>query len=203
MFELYSIPVLISMVAFILTTHITPGPTNIMLLSSALNFGYKKSIPFMIGCVISYPLMMILTGFGVSVFLIKYPTVMLVMKFFGIVYLSWMAWRIATDNSTYDSDNVIKKPFSFIDAFIYTILNPKAWIVYTSILSIFVTSVEESMYQIGIIVLIILISMIITVYVWALGGVILKKFIKNKKFIKSLNLSMAILLIFSIVQMIT
>ena len=44
MFELYSIPVLISMVAFILTTHITPGPTNIMLLSSALNFGYKKRI---------------------------------------------------------------------------------------------------------------------------------------------------------------
>ena len=115
----------------------------------------------------------------------------------------WMAWRIAIDNSTYDSVDVIKKPFSFIDAFIYTILNPKAWIVYTSILSIFVTSVEESMYQIGIIVLIILISMIITVYVWALGGVILKKFIKNKKFIKSLNLSMAILLIFSIVQMIT
>lgn len=127
---------------------------------------------------------------------------MLAMKIFGIIYLSWMAWRIATDNNTYDADDVLKKPFSFLHAFIYTILNPKAWIVYTSILSIFVTSVEESIYQISIIVLFILISMIITVYIWALGGVILKKFIKNKKFIKSLNLSMAVLLLLSIVPII-
>lgn len=50
--EIYTLPLLISIATFILTTHITPGPTNIILLSSVLNFGYKKTLPFIIANII-------------------------------------------------------------------------------------------------------------------------------------------------------
>lgn len=201
--EIYTISMLVSIAVFILVTHITPGPTNIILLSSVLNFGYKKSIPFMLGCIVSYPLMMILTGFGIGIFLIEYPNIMLGMKIVGVIYLCWMAWKIAQDNNSYESDDTIQlKPFKFVHAFIYTIFNPKAWVIYTTALSLFVTSSEYSFYQIGVIVVFILISMIITVYTWTFGGIILKKFIKNKKLIKRVNLSMSFLLIASIIPII-
>lgn len=201
--DIYTISMIISISVFILTTHISPGPTNIILLSSVLNFGYKKSIPFMFGCIISYPLLMIFTGLGVGLFLIQYPSLMQILKVIGIIYLSWMAYKILKDNSSYDTNNSIqKKPFTFLQAFSYTILNPKAWVVYTSAVSIFVTSQEESFWQISIIVLITLIAMIITVYTWLFGGIVLKRFIKDEKFIKKINTVMAILLLASIVPII-
>lgn len=200
MSDIYTISMIITISIFILTTHISPGPTNIILLSSVLNFGYKKSMPFMFGCIISYPLLMILTGLGIGIFLIKYPLLMDILKIIGITYLCLMAWKILKDNNSYDiNENKQTQPFTFLQAFTYTILNPKAWIVYTSAISIFVTSQENSIWQISIIVFITLIAMIITVYTWLFGGIILKRVIKNKKIIKRINIIMAILLLASII----
>lgn len=197
--DIYTISMIISISIFILTTHISPGPTNIILLTSAVNFGYKRSIPFMFGCIISYPLMMILTGLGIGVFLIKYTLLMQILKIIGVVYLLWMAWKILNDNNSYNTEEKQNKPFTFLQAFTYTILNPKAWVVYTTAISIFVTSQENSLLQISVIVFITLIAMIITVYTWLFGGIVLKKFLKNKQSIKRINITMAILLLASII----
>lgn len=197
--DIYTISMIISISIFIFTTHISPGPTNIILLTSAVNFGYKRSIPFMFGCIISYPLMMILTGLGIEVFLIKYTLLMQILKIIGVVYLLWMAWKILNDNSSYNTEEKQNKPFTFLQAFTYTILNPKAWVVYTTAISIFVTSQENSLLQISVIVFITLIAMIITVYTWLFGGIVLKKFLKNKQSIKRINITMAILLLASII----
>jgi len=203
MTDIYTISMILSIAAFTLTTHITPGPTNIILLSSVLTFGYKRSLPFMIGNIISYPMMMIFTGFGFGLFLTQHPTMMSILKVFGIVYLCWMAWKIFKDTSSYDEKDAIKnKPFTFWQSLIYPWLNPKAWIVYSSMISVFITSSDDSFIQMGMIVLFIFISMIITVYIWAFGGIVLKRFMKNKKFIKRLNQTMAILLVASILPII-
>jgi len=201
MADIYTVSMLISIALFTLSTHITPGPTNIVLLSSVLNFGYKKTIPFMIGNIISYPIMMLFTGLGVGMFLVEHPTLMSFIKVAGVVYLCWMAYKIATDNSTYeqnDEDNKNNKPFTFWQAMFYPLTNPKAWILYTSIISLYVTSSTHSMSQISVIVFFTLIAMIITVYTWAFGAIALKKLIKNEKFLKRLNQAMAFLLVLSI-----
>lgn len=198
--EIYSIPLLISIATFILTTHITPGPTNIILLSSVLNFGYKRTLPFMIANIISYPIMMSFTALGVGVYLIKHPTIMLILKFVGIIYLCYMAYKIANNKSSYETNETIQsEPFTFLQGLIYPFLNPKAWIVYTSVISIYVTSIDKSFLQIGIIIFFIFISMIITTYFWSFGGITLKKMLKNEKFTRKLNISMAILLVLSVV----
>lgn len=201
--EIYTISMIVSIAIFTLTTHITPGPTNIILLSSILNFGYKRSLPFIIGNIISYPLMMALTGFGLGLFLIQYPVLMSILKIIGISYLCYMAYKIIKDTSSYETNtNAQSKPFTFLQALFYPLVNPKAWIVYTSAISIFVNSSEDSFWQIMIIVLFTLISMLITVYTWAVGGIAIKKFIKKEGTIKKLNLIMAILLLASIIPII-
>ena len=201
--DIYTFSMIISIATFILTTHITPGPTNIILLSSVLNFGYKKSFPYMFANIISYPLLMIFTAIGVGIFLTKHPEIMSVLKIIGVGYLFWMAWKIFNDSSSYDTNNIDKtKPITFWQGLIYPWVNPKAWIVYTSTVSVFVTSTEKGLSQISLIVFIILITMIITVYSWAFGAIVLKKLIKNEKFIKRLNQIMAVLLVASILPII-
>lgn len=201
--DIYTISMITSITVFILSTYISPGPTNVVLLSSVLTFGYKRSLSYMIGNIISYPLMMLLTGLGVGLFLIQHPMIMSILKVVGIIYLCYMAWKIASDTSELDSkDYTNNKPFTFWQAFIYPWLNPKAWVVNTSAISIFVTSVDQSFMQISIISIIVFITMIITVYTWAFGAMILKKFMKNKKFISIFNKSMALLLIVSVIPVI-
>lgn len=201
--DIYTISMILSIATFTLATHITPGPTNIILLSSVLSFGYKKSLPFMIANIITYPIMMILTGLGLGLLLQEYPEAMNILKIVGISYLCWMAWKIFKDTSTYDTNEQTKgEPFTFMQSLIYPWLNPKAWIIYTSAISIFVTSEENSFFQISIIVLFIFISMIITVYTWAFGGVLLKRFMKNERFIKRTNQIMAVLLLASIIPIV-
>lgn len=203
MSDTYTLSMIISIAIFTLTTHITPGPTNIVLLSSILTFGYKRSMPFMIANIISYPLMMVFVGLGVGMFLTQHPIIMDILKVTGISYLCWMAWKIAKNTNSYeDNTSSQSSPFTFWQSLIYPWLNPKAWIIYTSVISIFVTSADKSFSQISIIVFFIFIAMIITTYVWAIGGVVLKKFMKNEKFIKRLNQTMAILLVISILPII-
>ena len=198
--DIYNMSMIVSITSFILITHITPGPTNVILLSSVINYGYKKSFPFMFANIISYPLLMIFTAFGIGVFLIEHDNIMFILKAVGLLYLCYMAWKIFNDTSSFENNSSITtKPFSFWQGLIYPWINPKAWIVYSSIITVFVTSVEKSSQQISFIIFLIFISMIITVSIWSFGGILLKRFLKNKKVLKRVNQIMAILLVCSII----
>lgn len=199
MSDIYTLSMILSIGAFTFTACITPGPTNLILLSSVLTFGYKRSLPFMVAHIISYPLMMLLTGLGVGLFLTQHPTLMSGLKIVGILYLCWMALKIAKDTSTYETDeSPSSQPFTFWQAMVYPLLNPKAWIVNLSAISIFVTSAEQSSWQIGIIVLCVLGSMIITTYTWTFGGLVLRRYMRDIRFIRGFNISMALLLVGSV-----
>lgn len=200
--EIYTMSMMASILVFILSTHITPGPTNIILLSSIFSHGYKKSVPFMMGCVFSYPLLMLLAGLGVASFLVQFPSVMMILKVCGVGYLCWMAWCIAVSSTDYEDEDIESKIFGFKDAFVYTLFNAKAWIIYISAISLFVTPSNDNLSQISVIVLITLISMIITVYSWSFGAIILKKFIKDPRIIRALNVLMAVLLVASIMPLV-
>ena len=201
MSDVYTLSILVSIAVFTLSTHITPGPTNIILLSSVLNFGYKKSLPFMLANIISYPMLMGFITLDIGMFLIQYPIAMSSLKFIGVIYLCYMAYKIATISQTYESKEDIK-PFTLWQGIVYPWLNPKAWIVYTSTISIYITSSDKSSLQLAIIVLFIFVSMIITTYAWTFGGVILKNTINDSKFIKKVNITLAILLLSSMIPIV-
>ena len=199
MSDIYTMSMIVSIATFILTTHITPGPTNIILLSSVITFGYKKTLPFMIANIISYISMVIFVSLGVGIFLSQHQTIADILKIVGFTYICWMAWKIANDSTTPDSRESIKsKPFTFWQSFIYPWLNLKAWIVYSSMISIFVTSSQKSFEQMSIIVFFIFIALLINTYLWAMGGIVLKKFLKEVKIIKRFNQVMAFLLVASV-----
>jgi threonine/homoserine/homoserine lactone efflux protein len=194
---------LLSITTFTLSTVMTPGPNNIMLLSSGLTFGYKKTLPHIFGVMFGFSFMVVLVGLGMGVVFQKYPSIFSILKIVGILYLFWMAKKIATSSSGYNIDpSEQKKPFTFLQAAAFQWVNPKAWIMAITAISVFVTDKENSLTQVLIIALIYLLSGIISTNSWALGGVMLKKVIKNSSSVRVFNIIMAILLVLSIIPFI-
>lgn len=201
--EFYSFAMLISIGTFALTAATSPGPNNIMLLSSGLTFGYKKTIPHISGIVVGFPLMVLLIGLGFGIVFEKFPILLSILKIVGILYLFWMAFKIASNSSAYDvNENENSKPFTFLQAATFQWINPKAWIMAITAISIFVTANSNSIFQVIVISSIFFLTAIISSNTWAFGGVMLKKFIKNQAMVKKLNILMSLLLIASIIPII-
>lgn len=201
--DFYSITMLLSITIFTFSTVISPGPNNIMLLSSGLTFGYKKTLPHILGIVLGFSFMVILIGLGMGVVFEKFPAILTTLKVIGVLYLFWMAYKIATNTSSYDVvENKKSKPFTFLQAAGFQWVNPKAWIIGVTAMSVFVTSSEDSIFQVLVISFIYLLSGSISSNTWAIGGVFLKRFLKDEKSIKIFNILMASLLILSVVPFI-
>ncbi len=197
--EIFPITLLISIFVFSFATSITPGPNNIMLLSSGLTFGYKKTIPHMLGVVIGFPLMALLVGLGLGKIFESYPAILTILKIVGTVYLLWLAWKIANSTPSLNENANNSTPLKFMPIVLFQWVNPKNWIKIITAMSVYVNSAENALSQILVITIVFLATVIVSANTWTLGGVALKRFIKNKKAIRVFNISMATLLILSII----
>jgi threonine/homoserine/homoserine lactone efflux protein len=71
---------------FAISSTVTPGPNNIMIMTSGLNYGVKKSIPHLLGICFGFPVMVIVIGFGFSIIFVRYPLFNEIIKIFGVIY---------------------------------------------------------------------------------------------------------------------
>ena len=196
--ETFTLTILISIFMFSFATSITPGPNNIMLLSSGLAFGYKRTLPHILGVVLGFPLMTIFVGIGLGEFFKVYPFAFTVLKVVGILYLLFLAWKIANSRPEVKKSDENSKPMKFIAIVLFQWMNPKNWIKIITAMSVYVTSVEHATIQIIIITTIFFLTVLVSANSWAVGGVVLNKLIKSDKGIKRFNIIMALLLVLSI-----
>lgn len=200
--QIFSFTVLISFIIFSFVACMSPGPNNLMLLSSGLTFGYKRTLPHVIGIVIGYPIMFLIVGLGLGKVFEQYPSVLEIMKYIGISYLLWMAWSIANKKGSLHSENNNDKPFTFWQAVFFQWINPKAWIMAITSLATFMTTTDDSIIQILLMALITVLVGIITTHSWSLGGVFLKRLITNEDNVQLFNRVIALVLVTSIVPFI-
>ena len=188
-----------SIFMFSFATSMTPGPNNIMLLSSGLTFGYKRTIPHILGVIIGFPLMTIFVGLGLGEFFKIYPFAFTILKVIGILYLLWLAWKITNSTPKFKENDENSQPLKFMPIVLFQWINPKNWIKIITAMSVYVTSVENATTQIIIITIIFFLTVSVSANSWAMGGVVLKKLIKSDVGIKRFNVIMAILLVLSII----
>lgn len=182
---------------FALSTGITPGPNNIMLMTSGMNFGIKNSLPHIAGICIGFSVMVILIGLGFSIVFEKYPLLHEAIKVLGVFYLLYLSWLIA--NAAPDKlDDKKSKPFTFMQAALFQWINPKAWVVVTSAVSAY-TVIDEAIYsQVFAMAFIFFLAAIIATFTWLFFGKGIKKILQSHKQQKVFNITMALLLVASI-----
>ena len=117
--------ILLALVAFSFVTSITPGPNNLMLMASGAAFGFRRSVPHMLGVGIGFTVMALLVGLGLAGLIEAAPGLKLALKAAGTVYMLWFAWKILTRHARGGCGAA--RPMSFMQAALFQWANPKAW----------------------------------------------------------------------------
>jgi len=197
--EFYTLTMILSIASFGLALTMSPGPNNIMLLSSGLTFGYKRTIPHALGINVGFPLMVICVGLGVGKLFEIYPFFYTILKVAGISYLLWMAWHIANTKGSLNTENKKDKPFTFLQAALFQWINPKAWVLAITSTATFITDHQIASIQVLIISCIYFFCAFLSTNSWLLGGVVLRRYTQNVRLVQIFNITMAILIVGSII----
>ncbi|QUJ67214.1 LysE family translocator [Photobacterium sp. GJ3] len=133
---------LISLVAFAATMTGTPGPNNLMVTASGVNFGYWRTLPHIFGIGFGVVSMILLVAAGLGVLFIRYPVLHEVLRWVGSAYLLYLAWKIAASGGRLQLDAEERQPMSFLSAALFQYVNPKAWMMSVTAVSTFTFSGE-------------------------------------------------------------
>jgi threonine/homoserine/homoserine lactone efflux protein len=195
-----SYDLLLAMVLFAFVTSVTPGPNNMMLLASGVNYGFRLTLPHMFGISIGHCVMLIFVGIGFGELLLRFPFIYIAIKVLGFVYMLYLAWAIATSNSSPAEGNIDNnsKPLSFIGAAAFQWVNPKAWVMAIGFFSNYITK-EAGIETILTCSLLFSIVNFPSIALWALLGSRMRKLFAIKVYAKIFNVTMAALLVAAMV----
>lgn len=140
-----SITIFLSMFAFAFVLSISPGPVNIMILSSSLNYGFKKTFSFISGATIGFTMLLIIISFGFEKLLVKSSMLVSSIEILGSLFIIYMGYKIIVSNSFDLNNDKPMKYLRFHEGFLLQWLNPKAWFASISGVTMYATS-EKNMY---------------------------------------------------------
>lgn len=182
--------------SFALVTSITPGPNNLMLMASAANFGFRKSIPHILGIGLGFVLMVALVGVGLVQIFQAFPISFSILRTASVLYLLYLAYKIANASKPAESGDKVGKPFTFVQAALFQWVNPKAWSMALTATTVYAPS--QTPQAILIVALIFGMINIPSVSLWAAMGMQLKQFLTSSRKLKAFNYTMAALLLLSL-----
>ena len=188
---------LAALALFAFVSSITPGPNNTMLMASGANFGFRASIPHMIGVSGGFLLLVVAVGLGLGGLFAAYPELHDVLAIAGGLYLLWLAWKIAT-SSGLGMGEAGARPQTFLQAAAFQWVNPKAWAMALGAVTAYAP-------RDGYVTNILVVSVIFTainlpcVASWTGFGVGLRRFLDRPAVLRAFNRGMALLLVLSLV----
>lgn len=187
---------LYGLVLFAFASSITPGPNNIMLMASGVNFGMRRTLPHMLGVSLGHGAMTMILGLGLMQIFDILPWLRSALTIVAVVYLLWLAWKIANAAPPADAKEGAR-PLTFLQAAGFQWVNPKA--IYMSIYAQTTYAPEGGGWLAAIAVAAIFTMVNIpSVSVWAWGGTKVRCWLDGPGRLKAFNWTMAALLVLSL-----
>lgn len=182
---------IISMAAFALVASITPGPVNIVALSSGARYGFRASQRHVAGATLGFVLLLVLMGLGLHELLEIWPGLTQVVQWAGVAFLLFMAFKLASDNGQVNAKDSARAPSMLYGALMQW-LNPKAWLACVAGMGAFVANGEARLiWQFAAVYLVIC---YVSVGCWVYAGTFLRGYLNNPAGMRFFNRSMALLL---------
>ncbi len=194
-----------ALVAFAFATSITPGPNNLMLLASGMNFGLVRTVPHLSGIVIGFPTMVFLVGVGLMQIFDAIPYSYTILRTVSAVYLCYLAWRIATavpkqTSNGSDAAEDAGRPFSFLQAASFQWVNPKSWTMALTAVSVYAPPLQPALSSL-VVALVFAAIALPAMLAWTLIGQQLRRFLSDPRRQRAFNITCATLLVLSLVPM--
>lgn len=189
---------LIPVIVFGFAAAFTPGPNNVMVTASGANFGFRRTVPHMLGITIGFALMNLAVGLGLGRVFETYSQIHIALKYGSIAYLLYLAWKIANAGEA-KSTGKNAKPLTFLQAAAFQWMNPKAWVIAVGAVSTFTTVGGDLLTEVLIMSVVFMLITVPSVSTWTFFGTVIARYLHSPKHLRVFNWSMAGLLILSLV----
>ena len=188
-----SLELLFALISFYFVMFVTPGPNNAMLTASGIKFGFKKTLPHLIGIPSGHIVQIGLVCMGLGKIFQIYPIIQDVLKYFCAIYMLYLGYKIIGSFSDQNKDN--SRPLKLYEASLFQFLNPKAWSIAVMVASGFFPRDENLLIAVLFTTLTGALVCFPSICLWALFGSSIRLIIKNIKLKKIIEYLMAFLLV--------
>ena len=185
---------LVALISFALVTSITPGPNNLMLMASGANFGFRRTVPHLLGVNLGHALMVFLVGLGIAGLFQAVPPAKIVLKVVSVAYMLWLAWKIA-HSSAPGEGRARARPMTFLQAAAFQWVNPKAWAMALGAVTAYATGGLASVFTVCVVFACVNLP---SVSIWALAGQQMRNWLTDQRRLTLFNWTMAGLLVLSL-----
>ncbi len=190
-------PLFIAFVVFAAVMFFTPGPNNVMLLSSGLTFGFRRTLPHAAGVTFGFAFMIGAVGLGFGTIFIAYPVLQTILKYAGAAYLIYLAAAIAMSGPVKSDQGNGRRPMTFWGAAVFQWINVKGWVMVIGTITAY-AAIASFPWNIVIQTAISLVMGTLSTVAWALFGSALRPVLTSPSAVRAFNIVMALLLLASL-----
>jgi threonine/homoserine/homoserine lactone efflux protein len=192
--------------AFAVSMSASPGPNNAMVAASGATWGFRRTIPHMLGISLGLAAMLLAVAFGAGEVLRANPWLRAVLRWVGAAYLLWLAWRIATADvgktAPASHADTASRPLSFLQGAAFQWVNPKAWMVALGAIGAYITATGAGfLAQVTLLAGIVFLVTLLSVAFWTMVGVGAGMVLRTRRALRMFNVVMAALLVASLVPL--
>jgi threonine/homoserine/homoserine lactone efflux protein len=188
---------LIAFIVFASVMYFTPGPNNIIVLSSGLNYGFRPTIPAIAGITFGCAFMVAAVGLGFGTIFVAYPVLQTILKYAGAAYLIYLAATIAMSEPVTPGQDTGRRPMTFWGAVLFQWVNVKGWVMVIGTITAY-AGIASFPWNIAIQVAVCLLLGVAATSIWTLSGSSLRAFMTSPKAVRGFNIGMAVLLLVSL-----
>jgi threonine/homoserine/homoserine lactone efflux protein len=193
---------LLPLATFAFVTSITPGPNNIMLASSGINFGFARTLPHIFGVTIGFAALVALCAVGVGALIVAMPAAYFALKIFGTLYLLFFAWQlrrlvIREDGAIGAHAATTSAPMSFAAAALFQLVNPKAWVMAITGAALFTPDLQPYLLAVLLLCAVFAGVNLPCIAAWALLGALLRRFLSDRLWQRVFSACIVLLTVYS------
>jgi threonine/homoserine/homoserine lactone efflux protein len=188
---------LLAFVVFAIVMFFTPGPNNIMVLSSGLTYGFRRTLPHIAGITVGFAFMVGAVGLGFGTIFLAYPILQSVLKYAGAAYLIYLAAAIAMSGAPKPGESDRHGPMTFWGAAVFQWINVKGWVMVIGTITAY-AAIARFPLNIAIQTALCLLLGVFSTSLWTLFGSALRPVLKSERAVRAFNVVMALLLLASL-----
>ena len=189
---------------FLLAATISPGPNNIIIAASTVSHGYLRTLPYIMGVILGFPLLVAFIGVGVHELFEAAPGLKRGFEIVALCMLLWMSYKVATDRSNPEEGTSARNPPGMVFAFFFQWVNPKAWTVAVSLITLY-SDPSKGFFSADMLVLLLVavFASVVSAHAWVGFGSVMAGYLREPRRMRAFNMTMGILLMLSAVVIFT
>jgi len=186
---------LVGLVAFAFVGTVSPGPNNSVLWASGLRFGFRRTIPHVLGTALGIGALVVGVAAGIGAFLEAIPAAELVLKVVGSVYLLYVAYLLGSGGI---GRREVSNPLSLWQAIVFQCVNPKAWIFVIAAVGTFLSPDLRWLVGVSLLTGTLMVVVVASSSIWAAGGAALGRVVDDERMRRVISVGLAALLVASV-----